>query len=206
MAIPVSSNIMPKGGGTFYILEDTYLKGGFRVCDTIDDRDAIDSSSLKKGMMVLTADTMQVWILQEDLAEWQEFKGGGGGVSLGKRSRVTRTTPSLEVNGFEDFSLNLGNCCLLLSVEVDVPCLVEIFETSKRIDENPYRFLATADHLMDDGRTSSGDAVIHNRRYSVICNLDSEESMSGKIFFRISNAGDSPVPITLSLVYLTLES
>ena len=52
MAIPVSSNIIPRNGNTWPVVEDVFVKGGFRVVDDLAARDAIDPLSMKQGMLV----------------------------------------------------------------------------------------------------------------------------------------------------------
>ena len=90
MALQIASNLVPSGGGTFYLLEDTYLKGGFSVYDNVAARDAIALSNLKVGQLVLTVDDSKIWkvtelVLQtrenpdvEEKAVWEEFLTGAG--------------------------------------------------------------------------------------------------------------------------------
>ena len=37
MALQIASELTPAGGGTFYLLEDVYVKGGLQVRSTISD-------------------------------------------------------------------------------------------------------------------------------------------------------------------------
>lgn len=66
MPIYLSSNVVPKSGGKWPIVEDIYIRGGVRVVANIAARDAIylDSGAkngLKTGMLVITADTNRIW-------------------------------------------------------------------------------------------------------------------------------------------------
>ena len=66
MPIYVSSTLQPKGGAKWPILEDVYLKGGFRVVPNIAARDLLYTNSslklgLKIGMIVVCADTLDWW-------------------------------------------------------------------------------------------------------------------------------------------------
>lgn len=70
--IPLSSNLAPKAGGTFYLLSDIYLQGGFRVLSTTAERDAIDDSCRKQGMLVYTIDSSKYYRLNSDLVSWTE--------------------------------------------------------------------------------------------------------------------------------------
>lgn len=53
MPIQLASFLLPRNGGTWYLLEDRYLKGGLRVCADVTELNAIHASSLKVGMLVL---------------------------------------------------------------------------------------------------------------------------------------------------------
>ena len=52
MAIKVASNIIPLNGNTWPVVEDVFVKGGFRVVDDLAARDAINPLSMKQGMLV----------------------------------------------------------------------------------------------------------------------------------------------------------
>lgn len=52
MPINISTFLQPSNGNTFFLLEDTFLKGGFRVTPTIASRDAIPAINLKIGCRV----------------------------------------------------------------------------------------------------------------------------------------------------------
>lgn len=74
MPIEVSACLVPKNKNSWYLLEDKYLKGGFRVCPSSVERDAINTGSLKSGMLVLTQSDKKIWMLSDDLSTWAEFK------------------------------------------------------------------------------------------------------------------------------------
>lgn len=57
MPIPLVSYIEPKNNGEYPILEDTYVKGGFRSVQTIIERDNIPTLRRKNGMQVFVIDT-----------------------------------------------------------------------------------------------------------------------------------------------------
>jgi hypothetical protein len=62
---------MPKNGNSYYLLEDTYIKGGFRAVADKAERDAIDSTALKPGMFVVTTDTGSVFKLENNMS-WSQ--------------------------------------------------------------------------------------------------------------------------------------
>ena len=66
MPIQVASSLIPKSGAKWFVVEDTYLKGGIRVVADAAARDAIYSDitaklGLKIGMLCVTANDFRVW-------------------------------------------------------------------------------------------------------------------------------------------------
>lgn len=58
---------------------DKYGRGGFRVCDTLADRDAITDLRRKAGMWVRCIEDGKVYEMALDLITWNEVTFGGGG-------------------------------------------------------------------------------------------------------------------------------
>jgi hypothetical protein len=52
MAIQIASNLVPRSGNTWPVVEDVYVKGGYRTVANLAARDAIDPLALKLGMLV----------------------------------------------------------------------------------------------------------------------------------------------------------
>lgn len=78
MPIQVASNLIPKNGAKWSIVEDTYVKGGLRVVADAAARDAIflDGTAvytLKMGMLLVTADDKKLWQYQGS-GVWTQFK------------------------------------------------------------------------------------------------------------------------------------
>lgn len=74
MPITVSSFIVPKNGNKWYVLEDTYLKGGLRVVANEEERLSIHPASRKARMLAIDIDTGLIWQLSADLVTWTSFK------------------------------------------------------------------------------------------------------------------------------------
>lgn len=209
MAIQVASFLVPKNFNSWYILEDRYMKGGLHVCTTVENREEIPPESRKHGMLVVIQEDESLWMLNEDLETWKAFKTGGGGT--GVRQKIVQRVQGLASQDHAEFALDIGPTALVLSLEVDTVCQVEAFETYQMEDTNPYRFVATDDHLVDDGSTKMTDGtILRGRRYSIFSNQD--PLPKPEIYFRITNidakpsTGDVPVKdITLTLTFLPLE-
>lgn len=204
MPIEISSNLLPRNGNKFYLLEDTYFRGGLRVTEDASERDSIDPDSLKAGMLVVTADDMKLWQLNEDLETWREFKTGEGGEGA-PRSSVSYTVPGIPSYSYADFSLPLGNGVVVYRLWVDQPCTVEVHSTPDRVDTNPFRFIAREDYLEDDGSAELQDGtIVRNRRYHIWANLEDEPS--GNVFFRILNPVEEELTVTVNVLYKPFES
>lgn len=205
MPINLASFIQPRNGNSYFLLEDVYLRGGFQVRQNAADRDAINELNRKAGMLVMTQDDNKIWVLQTDLATWQELQVGGGSGGAGERQQLLHTTAALATDQWDDFSLPLGKTTTLLRLQVDHPCMVEAYGTSMRDESNPYKFVASAEHLSDDGSTKLSDgSVIYGRRYAILSNM--EQPASANIYFRIYNQGaDTENGITMTVDFLTLE-
>lgn len=67
----VTTYFEPKNSGSFYILEDKFTKGGFRVCANTAERNAIDAGSRKYRMIVALQDGT-FWSLGSDLVTWNQ--------------------------------------------------------------------------------------------------------------------------------------
>lgn len=66
MPVQIASNIIPKNGAKWYVVEDIYVKGGLRVVPDAATRDSLylDSTAkfcLKSGQLLVTADDNKLW-------------------------------------------------------------------------------------------------------------------------------------------------
>jgi hypothetical protein len=223
MAVQLASNIAPKNGQTYYMMEDIYLKGGLQVRNDITDRDSIPISNLKLGALCLTVDDGKIWkvttlvqITPEtpdvtESATWEELKLGGGDDGTGtpgdvqRRAVVIHTIETLAVDSEVEFPLSLGTSVIVLRLTVSRPVRVKAFSTAAKDDPNPYEFLATEDHLTDDGSQKLADGTIfRTRNYSILANF--EDPAKNDIYFTVSNVGEDEGPVTLTLTYVPLET
>lgn len=196
-----ATNPDPQLRGTYYLLEDIYLKGGLQLRANAADRDSINTLNRKEGMLVMTLDDKKLWMLNPDLTTWVDAPMGGGG--KGQR-QVAITMAPVIANGTNDFDLVLGKSCMLMKLSVSEPCVVEIHSTVQRMDTNPYKFIASATHLQDDGTTiMADDTVVKNRRYSLLCNL--EDPINDRHYFRVIEQDGVPKNVQLTATFLPFE-
>ena len=205
MPIQITSNLIPRAGRDYFLLEDIYLRGGMRVVETQEARDAIPEESRKAMMLVGVLADGKYWSLDEDLVTWSEFKSGSGGGDTQQRQKRSYFVESIQPQSYADFNMKLGNTIMVLKNSVSAPCLLEVYTTNARNDENPYRFKAAEGHLLDDGSAMQEDGtIVRTRRFNFWSNL--EEEADGNIFFRILNTSDEEIAVTLDLLFVVIES
>lgn len=78
MPVSVSSILVPKSGAKWPVLDDAYIKGGYRVVANLAARDALYTDSqqklgLKIGMLVCCIDTFTTWQYVA-VNTWKEFR------------------------------------------------------------------------------------------------------------------------------------
>lgn len=204
MAIQVASFIVPKNGNTWFVVEDKYIKGGLHVVQDAAERDAINPFNLKPGMLAVTQDDRKMWQLAADATTWEAFEVGGGSSAPVRQKKIYTALQILPDNS-QDFVLPLGKTVVLNSLSVDTVCKVEAFETAARTDTNPYTFISTIDHLVDDGSTLMTDGtILRGRRYSILSNQELVPSVD--IYFRITNLDKTNTrDVTLTLEFLPIE-
>lgn len=70
MPIPLISEIIPKNNGDFALLDDSNIRGGFRVVNNLTERNAIPADRRKIGMKVFVISTDNIYTLENDLSSW----------------------------------------------------------------------------------------------------------------------------------------
>lgn len=118
-----------------------------------------------------------------------------------RRRRYT-TTVSVPGYGSAEVVLPLGVSSIVYGLTVSRACKVEVFSTPLKAEPNPYTFIATPDHLTDDGTVFFNDgSSFQSRQFSIFANF--EEPPVPNVYCTISsidpyNAGG---PVTLSIFY-----
>lgn len=116
------------------------------------------------------------------------------------RQRWNYTTSNIPLDGVAQFEIELGPAIIVYNLTVSKPVLVQIYGTPQKNEPNPYTFLATEDHLTDDGTTFLSDGTtIKTRQYSIFANL--EEPVKEKVYAKITNLSSTPGPVSISILY-----
>lgn len=217
MSTPVASNLAPKGGNSFFILEDIYMKGGLQVRANLAARDTIPISNLKVGALVLCLDTGLCWqvdtitlpSLQNPTvtpsATWKQFSlGGGGSGGIGQRTVFVHTLAQLPSTSSIPVELPFGKSALILNLSVSRVCKISVYGTADKSETNPYMFLADTSHLTDDGSTKLSDGTtLRSRRYSIFANM--EQPAQSKTYMTVENVDGVEGSVVVTITYLSLE-
>ena len=202
MPLYFTSFMLPASAAIPYLMEDKYIRGGYRSVATVADRDAIVTGQRKAGMRVYCADTQKVYTLNPGaLTVWVE-------VVSGKPVRETLSFTAgapIAANGTLDFTLATGKTAIIQLLTASHASLkIEGFSTAARNDGNPYTFVSYAGHLSDDGSSKLQDnSLSYGRRYAIMANL--EEPAVSTTYWRITNTGASAVTPTITVISLPLE-
>ena len=225
MGLQLASDIVPAGTGTYYLMEDIYLKGGLQVRATKEERDGIPIANLKLGALVLTLDDKKLWQVDVltvpsrenpdavEKVEWKELALGGGaggggeggeGPKIGKRVVIVHTVDDLAAGGAREFELELGASSIVLKLETSRPVRIRAFGDPTKEEINPYEFISTPDHLIDDGRQLFEDGtILRTRNYSILANF--EEPVTNTIYWTVDSVDEETGPLIITVTFLALE-
>lgn len=178
--------------GTIYGLD---LQTDFTVVANNAERNSL--SEKNAGMLVLTKDSNRLWQLKSDNTTWQDY------IPRPLKQTIEYDISSIASLQFVDFDLNIGNSLIAYKVEVSHPCMFEVFDTPERDQENPYKFIATEDHLIDDGSSLLSDGtILRGRRYHIWSSFTD----INKIYCKVTNITDDDITnFKLKVVYSLLE-
>lgn len=118
------------------------------------------------------------------------------------RRRKYTTTVNLLGFGNVMFTLPIGVSSIVYAVTVSRPVKLEIFGTPSRNEANPYTFIATPDHLTDDGTVFLNDgSSFQSRQYSIFANL--EDPAVPNLYATMTSVDQylASTPVTLDLYY-----
>lgn len=229
MAYEYIDYLKPSGTARFALLEDVFLKGSYRVLQTEADRDSIDRSACKEGMLVYCLDTDKSYILSEfsttedefgDLvvvAGWSEFEASipnteSGTKALGRWSLIL-TSGSLLPGESRTTKIPLSRACILRSLSVNTNCRVRLRETDQLFASGD---LAMFNHTIEaDLNTASGlsygeqfsfpDGTVLNTRYlQMFMNKDAVEDKL--LYYRVTNTNATSVNIISRFVIVSLHN
>lgn len=117
-----------------------------------------------------------------------------------ERKKFNYSVANLPPGAYNEFEMDIGISSIVYALTVTRPCLVEVFGTPEKNESNPYTFLATLDHLTDDGTVLLNDgSVIQQRQYSIFANQ--EDPAKNRVYARITNTDGVSGGVDLSMTY-----
>ena len=175
--IQFTGPVKPLGASTFAILEDIFLQGSYRVLETEAEKDSIDVTTCKEGMLVRCLDTKKNYTLSkltvgEDefgdpiaTKEWTEFSmsvpnTAGSTVKALSRWQLSIKSSVLAPNAEFTIKLPFAKAIILERLEVDKLCKVEFKETKNDIILGDY---ATFNNVIDHEFTDTSKLVYSNQ-------------------------------------------
>lgn len=79
MPIQIASYLLPKNNGTFFLLDDEFIRGGFKVVADTTARNAMESVRLKEGALVFVVSENKYYKYIEATTSWTEIPLGVAG-------------------------------------------------------------------------------------------------------------------------------
>lgn len=119
-----------------------------------------------------------------------------------RRRTYQRTITSLLGFANVDIILPLGVSSIVYNLKVSRPVKVEVFGTALMDEDNPYTFIATPDHLVDDGTVVLNDgSSFQSRQYSIWNNL--EDPPNQNVYMKVSSLDSylAADPVHLEVMY-----
>lgn len=119
-----------------------------------------------------------------------------------RRRRYATRIEGLLGYGTVSTAIPLGVSSIVYGLTVSRPVKVEVFGTPDYNEPNPYTFIATPDHLTDDGTVILNDgSSFQSRQYSIFANL--EDPPTQNVYVKLTSIDSylAATPVDLSLWY-----
>lgn len=201
MPLTPTSFFIPASPAIPYLLEDKYLKGGYRCVADEAERDSIHVGARKPGMRVFVASNGKTWTVNSGaLTTWVEVKN-----SKARTEHQFSPGSAIPAGGSVDFTVGTGKTAMILKLVASHPDLrIEAHSTPSRADNNPYKFESYSGHLVDDGSSKLEDGTTqYNRRFAFVSNLETTPGVN--TYWRVINEGSTSITPTVEITYLPME-
>jgi hypothetical protein len=201
MPLYPTSFFVPSSATIPFLMEDTYIRGGWHCVADDAARDALPTGARKAGMRMYVASTGFTWTLVgTNLTAWVRVADGAV-----RNTFIYTPTVAILAGSSINFTLASGKSAFILKAELTHPSIaLECHTTSARNDTNPYKFVSYAGHLVDDGSSVlEDDSQQFNRRFAIVSNLEAVVSVN--TYWKIINNNTAAITPTTTIVYLPLE-
>ena len=118
------------------------------------------------------------------------------------RRRYCKVIDNLLGYGQVEFTMKLGQAAIVYNLSVSRPVKVEVFSTPAKNEPNPYTFIATPDHLVDDGTVWLSDGSSYqSRQYSIFTNLEDPPKDTHYVTVTSIDNHLASTPVVFELLY-----
>jgi len=169
------------------------------------------SSNLYVGKTVTVGNLYQLPTTQPEAGQIMVAVGGDtsktiwfGGLPLPTTRRRKFQTNIGNLLGYANTTITapLAVSSIVYNLKVSRPVKVEVYGTAAMDEDNPYTFIATPDHLVDDGTVILNDgSSFQSRQYSIWANL--EDPPNQNVYIKVTSL-DSYLandPVQLEFMY-----
>jgi hypothetical protein len=224
--------IKPQGNSQFALLEDMLLQGSYRVLQTEEEKNQIDPTTCKEGMLVKCLDSNKSYVLADLIfgedefgdpvvkTDWADFKVSIPNVSqnmtsvksLGRWQLSIKTTvlpPGAEYK----IKLPIAKAVILDRLEVDGLCDIKFEETNSKIVLGDYAtFNNVLEHSFDNPNSlvysnvfKFPDGTVLNTRYTNI--FANKDPVRDKFYYYyVTNRGTVSKAILTKFLFISIHT
>ena len=232
--IQFTGPIKPLGSATFALLDDKFLKGGFRIVDKKADLQTIDATAMKVGMLVAVNEEdgmvyeCQSFTQSEDefgdpivTSEFKEFSASATDTpSSDDYTRPTKKVVYTYVNAGQTASIpvNMG-CQSFILTRLEVPVgrklKVRIYTSAAKIDPIVFEFNTTKKNILDGSTYLANNTRFQYKKFFTFVNKESSAAQKRTFIIECESLEDTAYSIskgfsyqsvTVNLTYIPLET
>lgn len=210
------------------LLEDVYVAGGMMILSSVAERDKLQTSLLKLGMLVRTMDDKKLYELvdlkydyNEDgeeivLTRWDEIKVGGSVAVVANPKPLSRWALSLRSTLLQpgdkyNLSIPVAKVVALKRLEVDNACRIVLQETKNSIVLGSLGgFKQVLDHEFKTDRVYDNkfvfpDGINLKSRYTPIF-MNKDPNIDKYVYYTLTNTLSVPVSVTAKFLFISLQT
>lgn len=225
-AISLTGELHPVGMADFAILEDNYLIGSLRILEKDSDKDSLDVSTMKEGMLVRCLDTKKLYILSKIIyqvddfgdetysASWTELiisvDTSSGTIINPSRWKITLRTPLLNPGDYNQTILQFAKSVILDRLQVDKICDIELKESNLDILLNydfnqtlKYSFTDPENLVLKNQFTFKDGTPLITRHQRIFMNKDPVPQKF--IYYQVTNTSSSATMISSTFTIMGID-
>ena len=219
--IQFTGPIKPLGSSKFSILEDKFLKGGFRVVDKKAELSSFDATVIKKGMLVAVNEEDGAIYECVDFSESADefgdpivvsnFQPFAANSSTGNDTdkvyvRPTKTITYTYVNSGQIVSIPVNMGCqsfILTGLEVpaDRKLKVRIYTSAAKVDPIVFEFNSSKKNILDGSTYLKNNTRFQYKKFFTFINKEKSIAQKRTFIFECESLEDSAYSVSRGLSY-----